>query len=218
MALTKVVVRAAPFQVTTELETKPLPLTVTVEPPLMVVTVLAEIPEICGAGLLIVNVAALEVPPPGAGFTTTTCAVPALAKSAAVTATCNWVELTNVVVRLAWFHWATELSIKPLPFTVTVVAAAPAIALEGVRELTIGIGFDGGAGVELPPPQAENQSNAVNSRRAKDTYLESDGLGMGPHNMTRREYGDELIYKHKSPEIIHLKIDLGRLLECLTSR
>jgi len=93
-------VRAAVFHVTDELETKPVPVTVTIEPPSIVETVLGEIPEICGAGLLIVNVAALDAPPPGAGFATTICAVPPTARSEGVSATCSWVELTNVVVRL----------------------------------------------------------------------------------------------------------------------
>ena len=43
---------------------------------------------------------ALEVPPPGAGLTTVTGAVPATAMSAASIAAVNWVEDTNVVVRL----------------------------------------------------------------------------------------------------------------------
>ena len=101
--------RAAVFHVTDELETKPVPVTVTIDPLSIVETVLGEIPEICGAGLLIVNVAALDAPPPGAGFTTTICKVPPRATSAAVSATCSWVELTNVGVRLLWFHWTVEL-------------------------------------------------------------------------------------------------------------
>ena len=64
--------RAVPFHVTEEVDTNPLPVTVTVEPPPAVVTVLGEIPETCGVGLLIVKAAGLEVPPPGAVFTTAT--------------------------------------------------------------------------------------------------------------------------------------------------
>jgi len=89
-----------PFQVTEEFETNPVPVTVIGRPLSAVVTVLGEMPETWGSGLLIVKVTGLEAPPPGPGFTTTICAVPPTAKSEAVNAACNWVELTNVVVRL----------------------------------------------------------------------------------------------------------------------
>ena len=54
--------------------------------------------------VLIVKASAFEVPPPGAGFTTVTCAVPAVAMSAAVMAAVNWLLVKNVVVRLDPFH------------------------------------------------------------------------------------------------------------------
>lgn len=100
VALTNVVVRGVPFQVMEEVETKPLPFTVSVEPASTVVTEAGETLVTWGAGLLIVNAVAAEVPPPGAPFTTVTCAVPAAARSAAVIAACNCVALTKVVARL----------------------------------------------------------------------------------------------------------------------
>ena len=53
---------------------------------------------------------------------------------------------------------------KPLPLIVTVVAAVPAVRLEGESEATVGLGFDCGGGVVVvvfidpppPPPHAEN--------------------------------------------------------------
>src|SRR6266480_532895 len=67
---------------------------------------------------------------------------------------------------------------KPLPFTVTVVAAAPAVTLDGATELIAGTGFGGGAGdMELPPPQAENQTAEMNSRGAAQKCLGRKGLG-----------------------------------------
>lgn len=72
-----------------EVDTNPLPLTVNVEPPSTIVTLVGEVPETCGAGLLMVKDCAAEVPPPGVGFTTVTWAVPPVARSAAVIATCN---------------------------------------------------------------------------------------------------------------------------------
>ena len=49
---------------------------------------------IAGEGLLIVKLAAVEVPPPGAGLTTVTAAVPAVVTSAAVIAALSCVALT----------------------------------------------------------------------------------------------------------------------------
>lgn len=83
------VARGLPFKVIVELDTKPLPFTVNVEPPSTIVTVPGEMVETCGAGLLMVKACAADVPPPGVGFTTVTCAVPPVAKSAAVIETCN---------------------------------------------------------------------------------------------------------------------------------
>ncbi len=83
---TKVVVRFDPFQRTTDLATKLLPLTVSVKagPPAAAEEGLRLL--VVGAGLLIVKVRAPEVPPPGAGLNTVTEAVPAVAMSAAVIA------------------------------------------------------------------------------------------------------------------------------------
>ena len=55
---------------------------------------------ITGAGLLTVNNAADEVPPPGIGLETVTCAMPATARSAAVIEAWSWVALTYVVLTL----------------------------------------------------------------------------------------------------------------------
>ena len=57
-----------------------------------------------GTGLLIVKVAAPDVPPPGAGVDTVTIAAPAVAMSAAVIAACKLVLETKVVVRGLPFH------------------------------------------------------------------------------------------------------------------
>src|ERR1700704_5733208 len=108
LELTYVVVRGTPLNCTTEVGENPDPWAVNVNCGPPAATAPGEIPEICGAGLLIVNVAALDAPPPGAGFATTICAVPPTARSEGVSAICNWVALTNVVVRLIGFHWTEE--------------------------------------------------------------------------------------------------------------
>ncbi len=57
-----------------------------------------------GLGLSMVNITALDTPPPGVGFETVTLTVPAIVTSAAVIAACNWVLETNVVTRAVPFH------------------------------------------------------------------------------------------------------------------
>ena len=127
--LAKVVTRSLWFHCAFEVGTKPVPVTVTLRPARPAVTVFCESEEITGAGLFTGNAAAVEVPPPGVAFTTVICPVPADAKSAAASATCNCVELTNVVGRLLWFHCAIEVGTKPVPVIPTFNAALPALTL-----------------------------------------------------------------------------------------
>ena len=99
---------------------------------------------IVGRGLpggSIVNVRAAELPPPGAGFTTVTCAVPCAAMSVAgiIAATC--VGLTWMVARLFPFHWMVELGTKPLPKTFSSNAPLPARAFAGARNAALGTGL-----------------------------------------------------------------------------
>src|SRR5436309_13750194 len=88
--LTKVVVRSAPFQRTTDELLKFVPVAVSVNAAPPATALVGEIELSVGAGLLIVNVEAADVPPPGVGLKTVTEAVPAVAVSAAVTCGCSW--------------------------------------------------------------------------------------------------------------------------------
>ena len=90
---------------------------------------------------LIVNDTEPDVPPPGAGFVTVTGAVPAVAISAAVIAAVNCVAFTNVVVLAAPLNFTTDVETNPVPFTVRVKAAPPAVALVGEREVSVGAGL-----------------------------------------------------------------------------
>src|SRR5437660_138860 len=86
-ALTNIVARGLPFQSTTEAATKFVPLTIRVKPAVPALALLGDSELIVGTrlgGMLIVNVRALDVPPPGLGEKTRTAAVPAIARSAAV--------------------------------------------------------------------------------------------------------------------------------------
>jgi hypothetical protein len=138
---TYVVVRPEPFQFTAETETKPLPFTVSANPAPPAVAEAGLRPVVASTGLLIVNVWALEVPPPGAGFTDVTEAVPAVAMSAAVIVAVNWVGETYVVVRPDPFQFTVEPETKPLPFTVSVNPAPPAVAEAGLRPVVAGTGL-----------------------------------------------------------------------------
>src|SRR4051794_31566906 len=53
-------------------------------------------------------------------------------------------EFPTVVVRLAPFHFTTEPLTNPLPFTVRLNAAPPAVADDGDSELMEGVGLFGG--------------------------------------------------------------------------
>lgn len=76
---------AVPFQLTTELAMKLVPFTVSVNAVPPAVALVGDVDVIVGTGLLIGNVSAPEVPPPGAGLVTVMLAVPELAISVAGT-------------------------------------------------------------------------------------------------------------------------------------
>ena len=90
---------------------------------------------------LIVNDRLADVPPPGAGFVTATVAVPAVAISAAVMAAVSCVALTKIVVLATPLNFTTEVDTNPVPLTVSVKAAPPAVALVGEREVSVGAGL-----------------------------------------------------------------------------
>jgi hypothetical protein len=153
---TYVVVRPDPFQFTVEPETKPVPFTVSVNPAPPAVAEAGLGPVVVGTGLLIVNVWATEVPPPGAGFATVTGAVPAVAMSAAVIVAVNWVGETYVAVRPDPFQFTVEPETNPVPFTVSANPAPPAVAEAGLRPVVVGAGLliVNVWALEVPPPGA----------------------------------------------------------------
>ena len=80
---------------------------------------------------MVVNVSAFEVPPPGAGFTTVTCALPWVSMSLPDIAAVTWPAFTTVVVRAAPFQRTWEVPTKLLPFTVSVNAAPRPVCSSG---------------------------------------------------------------------------------------
>ena len=122
--------------------TKPVPIRVSVNAAPLTVAVAGAIEASVGPETaLIVNDRLPDVPPPGAGLVTVTVAVPAVAISAAVIAAVNCVALTKVVVLAAPLNFTTDVDTKPVPFTVRVKAAPPAVALVGEREVSVGAGL-----------------------------------------------------------------------------
>lgn len=100
----KVVVLEEPLILTTEAETKLVPLTVRIKPDPPTRVDVGEIDVVAGIGLLVVKTCEFEVPPPRAGLNTVTVEVPAEAISATVITAVNWLEETKVVALDEPFH------------------------------------------------------------------------------------------------------------------
>ncbi len=161
--LTNAVVLAEPFQFTVKPDKKFNPFTVSVKAGPVATALEGEREVIVGP--VVVKVRAFEVPPPGAGFETVTCAEPVLAISVEGIAAVTFVPLTKVVVRLLPFQCACKPEIKPAPVSVNVKSGPPAAVLEGDRETRVGTGLeDGGGGVPPPPPQLANAKTIASAR------------------------------------------------------
>jgi hypothetical protein len=93
-----------------------------------------------GAGLMVNNMLP-EVPPPGAGFTTVTLDVPAVATSAAVINAVTVDDDTKVVAVSEPFHCTVEFPTKLDPLRVRVKLDTPAIVEVGESEVRVGAGL-----------------------------------------------------------------------------
>jgi len=173
--LTTVVVRAAPSHCTVAPETKFVPFTVSVKaaPPVTVVAGDNEVTVGTGFGgmlLLIVKAEELEVLPL---LVTVTCAVPEVAISAAAMPAVNCVALTKLVVRADPFHCTVAPFENPVPFTVRVKAADPAVALPGESEVIVGVGDP-----SLHPVRVARKE------KTSSTEPKQRGRNMGPRNLS----------------------------------
>lgn len=150
------VVRFAPPHCTCDAARKPLPVNVRVSAPDAAFADAGRIEASVGTGFgVMVNETVADVPPPGAGFTIVTAAVPVEARSVARIAAVNCVELTKVVVRFAPPHCTCEVAMNPLPLTVNVKAPELIAAAGGWMPDKTGAGLaviakDNPA--EVPPP------------------------------------------------------------------
>ena len=159
---TKVVIRSTPFQRTVDAPfTNPVPFTVSVNAAPPAVAEDGFRLERVGTGLLgglMVKVSALDVPPPGELVKTVTEAEPALAISLAEMLAVSCVLDTKVVVRSAPFQRTVDAPFtNPVPFTVSVNAAPPAVVEDGFKLVRVGTGLLGGlmvkvSALEVPPP------------------------------------------------------------------
>ena len=129
MPLTKVVLRAAPFNDTTAPEKKPVPFTVNVKAGPPALTLDGAMLVIAGGAGVMVNVTALEAGPDG--LAKVICADPGCAMSVAGTPAVTCVPLTKVVVSAVPFNDTTAPDTKPIPFTVKVKVVPPALTVEG---------------------------------------------------------------------------------------
>jgi hypothetical protein len=91
-------------------------------------------------GAAIVSASDADVPPPGGGVVTDTCALPTAATSADGIVAASCVLLRNVVARGLPFQFTTDADVKPDPFTVSVNPAPPATVLDGDSEVATGTG------------------------------------------------------------------------------
>lgn len=156
-AFINVVVRAVPLKFTTEVEIKFVPFTTSVNPAEPAAIVLGDNDVIVGAGFVAavtVNVAAADVPPPGARFVTVTAGVPAVATSTGKIVAVNCVEFTNVVTATSPLNVTRDPFTKLVPFTVNVNDAEPAAIVLGNNDEIVGTGLFiwNGTPDDVPPP------------------------------------------------------------------
>jgi hypothetical protein len=114
---TYVVVRLTPFHLTTEVDEKFVPVTVSVkaEPPAGAQAGLRLV--MVRGGMRIENVSAFEAPPPGAGLKTVIGTDPTAVILLAGTVALNCLGESKVVARSAPFHLTLDPETKSLPYT-----------------------------------------------------------------------------------------------------
>jgi len=126
---------------------KPAPVSLSVKPAAPAVAVLGEMLARAGAGFggggsaLIEKGRPVEVPPPGAGFTTVTVAIFTVVKSLAGICAVSVVVLINVVVLADPFHWTVAELAKLDPVTVSVNEELPTTVKVEESAVKAGSGF-----------------------------------------------------------------------------
>jgi len=192
----------------------PLPFTVRVKAAPPVVALAGDREVIAGKGLvaLMVNAELPEVPPPGAGLDTVTWAVPAVAMSVAEMAACNCVALINEVVLGDPFQLTTEPLMNPLPFTVRVKAAVPAVALVGDSDVIVGTGFAPWTVMMPPVPETAAVVPSANAPKVLPIETGTDELLVADASVTVTTAATPLpIVLEFKPEAKHINDPLPAL-------
>jgi len=150
------VVRGDPSKLTTDPETKPVPVTVIVKVEFPTVFESGEMELVVGTGLFTVKVWAFEVPPPGVGLTTVIANVPPVTRSAVKTKAVTVEDDTKDVARGLPSNWTVEDATNPVPVTVMTKTGSPAVFVFGEIELVVGTGLLTAKvwAFEVPPPGA----------------------------------------------------------------
>jgi len=130
-----------PFHLILDPFMNPVPVAVSVKAALPAVAELGLMLVNTGAGLLILNVCAALVPPPGNGVKTVKLAVPAALIFVAGTTAVICVALMKVVANVVPFQLMVDPLIKLDPVAVSVNAAVPAMADVGVIVVNAGAGL-----------------------------------------------------------------------------
>ena len=138
---TKVMTRSVPFQRTMEPLIKLLPFTISVKAGSVLKVEVGLRLAMTGTGLLTVNEASDDNPPPGVGVKTVTFKMPAAATSAANKVADNCVSETKLVTRSAPLTLTTEFGRKLLPVKVRVKLFAPTSNEVGLSVVRTGAGF-----------------------------------------------------------------------------
>ena len=122
-------VRAAPFQLTTELLMNPAPFTVRVKAAAPAVAPVGANEVIEGTGLaaLMVKLALPDVPPPGDGLNTVTRPEPAEAMSAAVMAAWTWRRQLSRLRPTVWFRFRWSMARRHPSVPANIPSRIPAI-------------------------------------------------------------------------------------------
>src|SRR6266699_156094 len=155
--LTTVVVLAEPANCTTDVDTKSVPFTVSVNAAAPTILFVGEMLVVVGTGLFTVRTCAFDVPPPGVGLNTVMLNVPAVVRSLARIVAVTCVELTKLVVRFEPANCTTDVDTKFVPFTVS-VNVAPTILFVGEMLVVVGRGLITvkGWALDVPPPAGLN--------------------------------------------------------------
>jgi hypothetical protein len=159
-----VVVCGIPLKITTEAGLNPVPNTdiaTSLVPPAPVVVGANEV--IVGTAFATVNGSVFEAPPPGGGFSTAICRIPAVIRSFEVSVPESSVPFTSEVLRLLLFTVTTDVELNPVPVTKRSTWPEPAIAVLGESDVIVGVWLLLEFTVKFTVPEVPPPGDGVNT-------------------------------------------------------